>query len=1154
MIPNNYKTSLRVPSQLPEFIRDDVNYETFVAFVEAYYEWMELANTANANTTIATTSGQGVTYGSKNLQNYSDIDSTLDGFLQYYINDFLPYFPQDALADKDKVLKIAKQLYQSKGTPASYKLLFRLLYNSDAQLLMTGDLVFRASAGEWYVPKFLKINGDAALWLTPGIKNYRVFGQTSKSFATIENVILNGSKCDVYISNIERLFQSGEDVIVVDVNNQDIYVKDNEVVSKGTTGSSTITGKIVGAISQINIDPRFRGLTYNVGDPVVVYGGLTSNTANGATAFVSEVTRGSIQRINTLDGGFGYIPGSAVIDFVTIANTTINFIPNNGGASASVATFDNSPGANSSINGVILDRISIRQLTRLDALQYNFTANATANLNCTLEDAFTFYSTQGFPIASVAVNNGGGGFSQLPVAIATSHYFDVETGGIHDLDKFGILAPIEILDGGVGYKANDRITIVGGSGRGASANVTAVDGNGTITEVRYVTYENSSESYPIGGLGYRVTDINGNGISSQLSANPSSNIAVTTITQGKFPLWDTVYQTFDTYANSFFTATVNGIDTANNSLKVYGIEGTLNNTRPLISLANTQNTATATSNSIAGVGADLYVPGILGAGAQFQLTTDRIGSVTKIAISNPGEDYISNPLVSLRVQDLCVTGITQFADIIPGSLVYQGQSIIGAPYQAYVDRLTLIEDNGGIQSNIYNLRVYNYYGTPALLNLSNTSNTIIKLDNSQVLYPTMNLTNVKDSTLGYSNGVKKYGDGTAKAKSKFLNGLIFGNGQYLNTKGQPSSFSILQSENYNDFTYVLSVEQPIARYRQILKNLLHPAGTKVIGRNLLKNQKAFKVLHDSGSSQIKPLQYWANWPVGNPDAFVTMKIPGILANSMVKVISGGTGYSPSTTVTITSNDGKGTGATAVANIANGVITSIDITNEGQDYILSPTITVSDPTTRGGNSNVVLSVVVSQSANVITIENMNGGDLSSITSSEKFIFVYPEQTGGNCVIYSDSKSYDNANGTIVLEDDTFLTFLNVFYGYANTDVNKIQISDFNITNTPSYNIVNGGTYSNTQNHIEDIVFVGDNIVIAGNTYVVQAVDYDSHLITILNVQGLLSTQANDNILTEDGANNILLGNYVINAGTKANPVPMTINRTISTGNVFIKTLI
>ena len=158
MIPNNYKTSIRVPSQLPEFVRDDLNYETFVSFVQAYYEWMELANTSNSLITTVSTTDQGVTLGTKNLTNYFDVDTTIDGFIDYFIRDFLPYFPEGALSDKTKILKIAKQLYTSKGTPASYDLLFRLLYNSPASILETKDLVFRASDGAWYIPKLLKVN------------------------------------------------------------------------------------------------------------------------------------------------------------------------------------------------------------------------------------------------------------------------------------------------------------------------------------------------------------------------------------------------------------------------------------------------------------------------------------------------------------------------------------------------------------------------------------------------------------------------------------------------------------------------------------------------------------------------------------------------------------------------------------------------------------------------------------------------------------------------------------------------------------------------------------------------------------------------------------------------------------------------------------
>jgi hypothetical protein len=861
----------------------------------------------------------------------------------------------------------------------------------------------------------------------------------------------------------------------------------------------------------------------------------------------------------------------------------------------------------------------------------NSSTTSSVNTNTRLVDAFSYYETIGYPIDTVIVDNGGGGFSQLPIAIAKSHFYDVDTGGIHNIDNFGQLAPIEIIHGGLGYKVNDRITITGGQGQGASANVKTVDASGTITSVEYVRYEDFTTIYPIGGMGYDVDDILGTGAEAYeaLSANPSSNVRVSSITQGKFPLQDIVYQTFDTYANSFFTATVNGIDTTNKALKVYNITGTLNNTRPLISLANTQNTVTATSNSITGIAAELFVPGILGAGAEFQLTTDRIGSITKIKITDAGEDYISNPQISLRVQDLCVTGVNGIEYITPGSLIFQGQDANNSTYVSYVDRITPMDDLGNVFNNTYNLRVYNYTTTPSLYDPTNSANTIIQVGGLVDASANMILTITKDVSLGYSNGVKKYGDGNARADSKFLNGLIFGQGIYLDTKGQPSSFSVLQSRNYNDYTYVLSVEQPISKYRQILKNLLHPAGMKVIGRDLLNNQKSFGVKHDSGTSLIKPLQYWADWPVGNPYARVAMNVSGIIANSMIKVVSGGTGYSPSTTVSINAIDGRGTGATAVANIVNGVIVSIDVTNQGSDYILSPDIIISDANTHGLRSitanvnsygsngyitftggvgsitanaymhvktsgevnnitilnsgyytslptaippsgNAILTIVntsnsfatitasVDLSSNVMIVQNMNGGGLEPVTQNTHWITVYPEQTGGNCKVYSTTKEYDDANSIIILEDDTFLTFPNIIYGHANTNNVAINIAEFSVANTPVYDIVNNGEYSNTKNHLVDIIYPGDNLTVAGNTYVIQAVDYYKHLIYILNGRGVLDTEDSNQVLTEDGppgnSNNLIVGAYTLSFGTSENPVPMTINRSISTGNVFIKALI
>ena len=205
MITN--KNSLLVGSQLPAFVTENPDYANFVLFLEAYYEWME----QNGNLLDA----------SKNLLNYKDIDTTTDQFLQYFINDFLPYFPQDALISQQTAIKAARQLYQTKGTIASYQFLFRILFNSDFDIFNTGDAVLKASSGTWYVAKSLKLATIDSNFLNT--TNLRVFGENTKSIATIENVVLAGNKTEIFISNIERLFQSGEFARIVDNNNQDVY-------------------------------------------------------------------------------------------------------------------------------------------------------------------------------------------------------------------------------------------------------------------------------------------------------------------------------------------------------------------------------------------------------------------------------------------------------------------------------------------------------------------------------------------------------------------------------------------------------------------------------------------------------------------------------------------------------------------------------------------------------------------------------------------------------------------------------------------------------------------------------------------------------------------------------------------------------------------
>jgi hypothetical protein len=729
------KTSLLIPSQLPEFIRDNSEYAKFVEFLQAYYEWMEQ-------------NGK-VLDLSKNILNYRDIDETTDQFLDYFVNEFLPYFPEDALIDKRRAVKIARQLYKSKGTPASYSFLFRILYDSDFEYFNTSDAVLRASDGLWYVAKSVRLSSTDSNFLET--KNLRLLGETSKTIATIENAVLANTKTEVYISNISRTFQSGEFVRVVDSLNQPVLF-DGEV----------LRAKIVGQINQIRIDPNNRGQLYKVGDPLVVYGGLNSNTGIGATAAVGSTTLGSIQRITVLNGGYGYVANS---------NTDI-VIYNAPGAVAEPSNFNPAPNLTANVRAIIPYSISFSVNVPIGNTTYSFIdVGSTANANTSIADAFSnTISFFAFPISSVDVLNGGGGISsENPIGVqALSTYPTDYNAAPGNLGSLGILAPIQIQNPGSGYAINDTIVFTGGSGYGAHANVTNVSGIGEITSVEYVPGDGY---YPQGGMGYRVDAL------------------------------------------------------------------------PTLSVSS------------GGANAVLYIDGILGQGALFDTVTDRIGSIITINTINPGEDYVSAPSVSLKVQDIVVSNVDINLLTQTGNTIFQGANLSSATYTATIDSLSILEPNLDTLLSKYRLRVYGYNSVPS-------STLQLKIPNQEMVL------DIDNNNYGenyfytgspiFTGGVKTYGDGTAKASATFLNGLTFSQGQYLDNRGQPSAFSILQNENYNGFTYQITVEKEIAKYRETLLNLIHPIGTKLRGRYALKSNNVVNLNLAEATLQGKTLYFYTN--------------------------------------------------------------------------------------------------------------------------------------------------------------------------------------------------------------------------------------------------------------------------------------------------------
>jgi hypothetical protein len=751
MIQSGKLTSLLIPSQLPGFIRDNPDYTNFVTFVKAYYEWLE-------------TNGQ-ITDASKNLLTYKDIDTTSEQFLDYFINDFLSYFPNDALISKEKAVKVARELYKSKGTPASYEFLFRILYNSGVEIFNTKDAILKASDGVWYVTRSLRLLTTDENWLhlRSTIGDYRVFGETSKSIAVIENVFALDTKMEVFVSNIERQFQSGEFVTVMDSNNQPILFN-----------GVPLRAKVVGQVNKITIDPSNRGLFYQPGDPVAVYGGLSSATGNGATAQVGTTTAGSINRVNVLQGGYGY---------QNSPNTKIN-VTNVTGTALSLGSLD--PDASKAeVIGLIPSDAIISSISPynygIGNTQYKFLrARPTANANTTLANAFTFLTLSTYPISSVLVDTGGSSILTTPTIVANSVIqLSSNTGvstGLGDLASLGILAPIQIVSRGLYYKANDVIQLIGGTGAGANAKVTGVYANGAIANVSYVTANSAfgnNYTYPLGGMGYNPAYL------------PTPNII--------------------------------------------------------------SSNATAT-------GAVLTVPGIMGAGATFSSVTDTAGAISSITLLSPGQDYTSAPSVSLKVQDILVKNLSATGLPQKGDAVYQGSSFAAGSYVGYVDNIILLVPNSVPTQSIYILRVYNYSSAP-------NKTLPIYVDGDTSI--SMNMYGSALTSQYDASGVRYYGDGTALATASFTNGLVTGQGQYLNSRGFPSGFNVLQDQIYNNYTYELSVEKEIAKYRDILLNLLHPLGMQVLGRFKIISDDMFNLNSAEALIQGHTLQYYTGYPASN---------------------------------------------------------------------------------------------------------------------------------------------------------------------------------------------------------------------------------------------------------------------------------------------------
>jgi hypothetical protein len=766
---NNYLISSVVSKQVPDFIRSE--YPLFVTFLEKYYEWLE-------------TPGN-VIFESESLKTNYDVDLASDIYIEQIKKEFLPYFPQSLEIDKRTFLKFVSRFYATKGTPDSVKFLFRALFNEEIQIFYPKDDILKASDGKWVLPLSLRVESDDENIFN--LANSIITGRSSKATALVESVVrsvdrqLGISYIELYISNIQRLFETGET----------IFASYNDGVT-----TSIVEAKLIGSLSEIKIDPDARGIFYRgrdlstgyEGDPVTIVGGLNPDSSNpiGAVAFVGTVTDGGVTEIFVTNGGFGFRDPSESING-NIVDFKNGFLGANFGTEArgSVSLIDS--GVKRTLN-VACTTIEVIETQTLDNV--GDTSNAETSTITSMSD---FQSFNVYPISFVSLLGSGGGYRQRPSVEVYSFYNDDNpdsliissceiVAGTNSITVFdqNLMSLFEIGDT-VRLFLQNRYEEIRAVSNVTNTTLTFTEGfQNNISGVSVFKILRNS-IYGLGSLG-RLEIISG-GENYQLNE----------------------YLIFTGGSGYGANAKITELHSSNNGIKtvefiqtdefVIGGEGYKKDSLPSISV----NTANG-SNAI------ITVSEVSGDGESFSLATSRIGAISSLRITSFGYDYTSAPTISLRNADINVSNVTPGLLFVSNTKVYQGSSNTSTTFEAFVDKFE--RDN-----NL--LRVFNYTG---------------QIDES------LPITSDDGTVSADVNSFVFYGDGRARATATFENGLIRYPGLYLNTDGHLSEDKYLQDgEKYHNFSYVINTTKDYNTFSETLNNIVHPVGMKTFVNRIYNN-------------------------------------------------------------------------------------------------------------------------------------------------------------------------------------------------------------------------------------------------------------------------------------------------------------------------------
>lgn len=275
-----------IQSQVPDFVNAD--HPNFVAFLEAYYEWMEIQGNATERTLL--------------LNDYRDIEKTIDDFVDSFEDTFMKNVPKvlesdtnGNFTDKQTLLTRIKDFYAVKGTEKSFEFFFNAFYHSIVEFYYPRVDIVESSGGKWIEKKSIRVtsnNGTSNFNMKSKVVN--MIGDDGVSEATADVVdvfqfeIYPYTVTELFLSNIQGDFLSGRDITV------------------NLSDGSSLTETIFGVFGSFDVSTE--GRNYKINDIVKI---IDEGSGVGAAAKVSRVdNNGAIKQIAILNHGTNYTQNS----------------------------------------------------------------------------------------------------------------------------------------------------------------------------------------------------------------------------------------------------------------------------------------------------------------------------------------------------------------------------------------------------------------------------------------------------------------------------------------------------------------------------------------------------------------------------------------------------------------------------------------------------------------------------------------------------------------------------------------------------------------------------------------------------------------------------------------------------------------------------